>query len=54
MFVSLTGLLKRMKGRKDQVFMVDEFLRHYSMAKKAHSEGDEKTVKKFFELYTIG
>lgn len=51
MFVSLKGLLKRLKGRKDQMFMVDELIRHYEMAKKAHKDGDKETVDQFFNLY---
>jgi len=51
MFVSFSGLLGRLKGRKDHIFMVDEFLRHYAMAKKAHQEGDKKTLDEFFNLY---
>lgn len=51
MFVSLNGLLKRMKGNKAQMFMVDELIRHYEQAKEAHLKGDSETVKQFFELY---
>ena len=53
MFVSLSGLLGRMKGRKDQVYMVNEFLRHYGMAKKAHAEGDTEMLQLFFHLYVV-
>ena len=53
MFVSLNGLLGRMKGRKDQVYMVNEFLRHYRMAKKAHAEGDAEMLQLFFHLYVV-
>lgn len=53
MMVSLDGVLKRMRGRKDQVFMVDEFLKHYWMAKNAHATGDNKMVSDFFDLYVV-
>jgi len=49
MFVSLDGLLKRLKGRKDQMFMVDELIRHYRMAKKAHLAGEKETVDQLRE-----
>lgn len=53
MYVSLNGLLERMKGRKDQKFMVQELIRHYTMAKEAHLKGDKETVDQFFNLYTV-
>jgi len=51
MFVSLTGLLLRLKGNSLQRFGVDEFIRHYKMAKKAHVNGDTSTVDEFFKIY---
>ena len=53
MFVSLDGLLCRMQGRKDQRYMVAEFIKHYAMAKRAHDQGDTDTLKQFFSLYVV-
>ena len=53
MFISLDGLLERMKGRADQKFMVKELIKHYTMAKEAHLKGDKETVDQFFNLYTV-
>lgn len=51
MFVSLSGLLLRLQGRSDQMFTVEEFLKHYAQAKEAHKSGDKETVEQFFNLY---
>ncbi len=51
MKVSLTGLLRRLKGRKDQMFMVEEFIKHYQIAKKAYREGDKEPMDEFLNLY---
>lgn len=40
-----------MKGLKHQRFALDEFIKHYKMAKKANKNGDQKTVNEFFRLY---
>ena len=53
MMLSLKGLLGRMKGRKDQMYSVSEFLKHYKEAKNAFKNGDTKTVKEFFDLYVV-
>lgn len=51
MKVSLSGLLKRLKGRSDQIFIVNEFIKHYQIAKLAFNSGDQEVVKQFFSLY---
>lgn len=51
MKVSLNGVLLRMRGNKGLRFMVEEFLKHFSMAKAALQKGDIETVKEFFALY---
>lgn len=49
--VSISGLLSRLKGRRDQLYVVGEFIKHYKIAKKAHTAGNAETVKQFFDLY---
>lgn len=53
MKVCLDGILakNRIKCRRDIRFMIDEFLKHYDMAKKANSEGNQDLVNQFFNLY---
>ncbi len=53
MKVSLSGILdkNRIKCRRDIRFMLDEFLKHYDMAKVAHKKCDAEMVGKFFDLY---
>lgn len=53
MKVSLDGLLSRMKGDKGQEWQVEQFLKHYWLAKKAMGERKYDLVAEFFELYVI-
>lgn len=54
MFISLSGLLSRVKCNKDQRYVINEFIKHYALAKKAHLSGDKITVQDFFKLYVTG
>lgn len=53
MKVSLTGLLRRLKGRKDQLFAVEEFIKHYKQAKNSFQKDEEmhETLTEFFNIY---
>jgi hypothetical protein len=51
MKVSLTGLLRRMEGRQDQKFAIEEFIENYKKAKGAYKIGRLDELCQFFDLY---
>ena len=51
MKVSLSGLLRRLKGKEDQMFMVEEFISHFEIARQANIDGKRDIVNQFFALY---
>ena len=51
---SLSGVFLRLKNvPQEYKWVIEEFLKNFETAKKAHETGDEEVLKDFFNTYVV-